>query len=202
MPGPQLPGCSLPAKYAGLLLLVGMSFAVIYVVNDTQLGPGPPPNPLGQQGQNGAGAGAGQGAGSGAGAAGPTAPIQGRVPPVSDRHFGSGQAQGTSTGALTFNLQLPVDRDKAYAQDGLAWIAFDYPGTPSAILVSLDEPENSVAISRGGDTALGVDDQCSFDITVTATQVSGHISCAEADALRDGKRIGSVAIEVDFSAGS
>lgn len=129
-------------------------------------------------------------------------PTPGTVPPVSDRHFRSGSAHAVASGDLSFDVQLPIDKDKAYAQDGLAWIAFGSPGDSRAVLVSFDEPANSVAISRGGETALGVDDQCDFDVTVTDTQVSGHITCPDADALRDGKRVGSVSIDVTFSAGS
>ncbi len=124
------------------------------------------------------------------------------MPPVSDRYFGSGSAHGVAKGDLTIDLTLPIDKDKAYVKDGLAWIAFDYPGETQAILVSLDEPENSVAISRGADTALGVDDQCDFQLTVTAAEVSGTITCPEADVIRNGQKVGIVSIDVDFTAGS
>lgn len=124
------------------------------------------------------------------------------IPPVSDRHFSFGTTHAIATGDVSLEMNLPVDRDKAYAQDGLAWIAFGAPGDPRAVLVSLDEPENSVAISSGGETALGVGSQCVFDITVTDEQVSGRIQCANADARRGGKKVGSTSIEVSFTASS
>jgi hypothetical protein len=126
----------------------------------------------------------------------------GAIPAVSNRHFESGTALGVASGDLTFNLSLPIDRDQAYAQDGLAWIAFGEPGDVNTILVSLDEPENSVAISRGTETALGVGAQCQFNITVTGDEVSGQIHCLEAQALRGGTRFGTVSIDVSFRAGS
>ena len=124
------------------------------------------------------------------------------ISPISDRHFTSGNAQGQSTGAISFDFDLPVDKDKAYAQDDLAWIAFGGPGEPRAILVSLDEPEDSVAISQGSMTVLGTGGQCQFAISVTADLVEGDVDCVEADALRDGQRIGFATLHVHFTAGS
>ena len=125
-----------------------------------------------------------------------------KIPAISDRRFTSGSAQGQTAGDIAFDFDLAVDRDKAYAQDGLAWIAFGGPGEPRAILVSLDEPENSVAISEGSMTVVGTGGQCQFAIAVTPELVEGDIDCLEADALRDGKRVGFATLHVHFTAGS
>ena len=176
------PGCATFAKFLAFALLGGMALAVAFFAQHSVSGlTGPQPS---------------------APRATVTPTISQDVPAVSDRHFGSGSTHAVVSGDLTFDVTLPIDKDQAYAQDGLAWIAFGSPGDPRAVLVSLDEPANSVAISRNGETALGVDDQCNFEITVTAADVSGHISCPFADALRGGVKFGEVSIEVDFSAGS
>lgn len=173
------PGCATVAKAAVVLALAGLTLGLLLFTQHGFSGPAPT-------------------------AARPTVlpTISQVMPGISDRYFGSGQAHGVATGDLTFDLTLPIDKDKAYVKDGLAWIAFDYPGQTEAILVSLNEPENSVAISRGAETVLGVDDECDFRLTVTDAEVSGHISCPGADALRNGVKIGDAEIELDFSAGS
>jgi len=176
----QLAGCATFGRYLVLALLGGLALAVLLLTRPSGLGPVVP--------QSG-----------GVTRAGPT---PGGVPAVSNRHFESGSAHGVAAGDLSLGFFLPIDRDQAYAQDGLAWIAFGEPGEPEAILVSLDEPENSVAISRGGETALGVGRQCQFNIVVTGDEVSGTITCREADALRDGRKVGHVSIDVSFRAGS
>src|SRR5689334_14311821 len=43
------------------------------------------------------------------------------IPSISDRHFRTGKAHGEATGAVSLTLDLPTDKDKAYAQDGLVW---------------------------------------------------------------------------------
>jgi hypothetical protein len=176
----QLAGCATFGRYLVLALLGGLTLAVLYLTSSSGRGPLVPQN----------------------GGATRERPTPGGIPVVSNRHFESGSAHGVAVGDLGFDLSLPIDRDKAYAQDGLAWIAFGAPGDPDAILVSLDEPENSVAISRGGETALGVGGQCQFSIAVTGDAVSGTISCVEADALRGGTKVGHVSIDVSFTAGS
>jgi hypothetical protein len=176
----QLAGCATFGRYLVLALLCGLTIAVMFLARPSGIGPLVP--------QSGGGT--------------STRPTPGGIPVVSNRHFASGSAHGVAVGAVSLDLSLPTDRDKAYAQDGLAWIAFGEPGDTDAILVSLDEPENSVAISRGGETALGVGGQCQFNITVTGDQVSGTITCVEADALRGGTKVGHVSIDVSFTAGS
>ena len=176
----QLAGCATFGRYLVVALLGGLLVAVLYFESHIVLGPVVP-----------------QGGGATV-----VRRTPGAIPAVSNRHFESGTAIGVASGDLTFNSSLPIDRDQAYAQDGLAWIAFSEPGELNTILVSLDEPENSVAISRGTETALGVGAQCQFNITVTGDEVSGQIHCPEAQALRGGTKFGTVSIDVSFRAGS
>jgi hypothetical protein len=149
-----------------------------------------------------------QGAGAAAvpGARGPGNPNAlgggGSVPSISDRFFSSGSVESTVTGDLSFDVDLSIDQLRSYVKRDLAWIAFGGE-TGTTVLVSFHEPENSVAISdNNGHTALGVDDQCVFNVTVTAALVSGHVSCPQAQALHGGERVGTTAIELDFSAGT
>jgi hypothetical protein len=176
----QLAGCATFGRYLVVALLGGLALAVLYFSRPSGLGTVVPQN----------------------GGTTVARPTQGGIPVVSNRHFESGSANGVAVGDVSINLSLPIDRDKAYAQDGLAWIAFGEPGNTDSILISLDEPENSVALSHGRETALGVGGQCRFDIVVTGDDVSGSISCLEADALRDGTKVGHVSIDVSFGAGS
>lgn len=144
--------------------------------------------PQAQQGQNGPGNGVGGGQLS-------------DVPIISDRLFSTGSVQSTVSGDLTFDVDLSLDTDKSYVADDLAWIAYEDGGLVT-VLVSLHEPENSVAISDGQHTALGVDTQCVFNVTVTPALVSGHVSCPKAQALDGAKQVGTTSIELDFSAGT
>jgi hypothetical protein len=141
-------------------------------------------------------------AGSNSGTPAPATPPAQRIPRIPDGNFGFGSATGSVTGAVSFSIALPIDVDKAYAKDGLAWIAFGAPGDLRAILVTFDEPENSVAMSTGSATVLGTGSQCTFDVTVANKQVSGRIVCPDADAYRGADLIGRVSIDVSFTAGS
>jgi len=180
----QLAGCATFGRYLVLALLGGLALAVLYFSRPSGLGTVVPQD----------------------GGTTSARPTPGGIPAVSNRHFTSGQADGVAVGAgagaVNLKLSLQIDTDKAYAQDGLAWIAFEQPPDTDAILISLDEPEDSVAISRGGKTALGVGGQCQFNITVTGDKVSGTIHCLEADALSDGAKVGHVSIDVSFWAKS
>lgn len=178
----QLDGCVTMGRFLVLMLLTGLAMAVLAFVSgfSTLNQPNGPHTGGGTMTED---------------------PHRG-IPPISDRHFTSGSAQGQSKGPIAFTFDLPIDRDKAYVQDGLAWIAFGGPGDPRAILVSLDEPEDSVAISEGSTTVVGTGGQCQFAISVTASLVEGDIDCVEADARRDGAYIGVVTMNVHFTAGS
>lgn len=122
-------------------------------------------------------------------------------PRIPDAHFASGSATATVTGDMTAQMSLPTDKDKAYAQDGLAWFAFDLPGETNAILVTLDEPENSVAVSNGTQTAWATSDQCEvFTVSLELRVWVGMIRCAQGDLIVAGETVGQVNIKVDFSA--
>jgi hypothetical protein len=174
----QLQGCASTARFLVLALVSMLTVGVVYLLEAF----GPPPQPPSNGGVT------------------ITSSTSHFIPRIPDEHFASGSASGSSTGDVSMVLALPIDRDKAYAQDGLGWIAFGTPGSPLAILITLDEPENSVAISNNVDTARGVDAECDFDITVTGDQVSGRIQCPNGEAWRNGRKIGKASIDVSFTA--
>lgn len=174
----QLQGCASAARYLVLALVAMLSIGLLYLLHAF----GPPPQAPSNGGVTITSASHG-------------------IPRIPDAHFASGSASGASTGVVSMSLALSIDQDKAYAQDGLAWIAFGTPGSPLAILVALDEPENSVAISNNVQTVRGVDAECDFDITVTGDQVSGRIQCPNAEAWSNGRKIGKASLDVSFTAG-
>jgi hypothetical protein len=130
------------------------------------------------------------------------------VPPVSERFFSGGSVQATVTGDFTLTTSLSVDRIRSYvSNEGLAWIGFgvEIGGGPDdpEVLITFDEPGDSVTVAQGTTFAKGVDDQCRFEVQVTASLVSGHISCPSATVYTGaGEESGSAAIDVMFTAGS
>jgi hypothetical protein len=149
------------------------------------------------QGNAGAGQGLGNGAGQGQGNANNVADRP--IPEVSDRYYDSGDASTTVTGPFSLTDQIAIDPVASYSQDGLSWISFN-DGGDAEILVVFGEPENSVTVAQGTNVAIGRDDACNFDITVTASSVSGSISCAAADVMNGSEPSGqTVRIELQFS---
>jgi hypothetical protein len=131
------------------------------------------------------------------------------IPPISDRLFTGGSAQAAVTGDMSFNANLSTDKLRSYVQDGLSWIGFGSEGASDGtaeILITFGEgdPGNTVNVTSGDGerVAIGKDDQCQFSVHVTATVVSGHVSCPSADVFSGTKVVGKVSIELDFSASS
>jgi hypothetical protein len=121
------------------------------------------------------------------------------IPAISDRYFASGSVHALVHGYFEFDISPSLDEDNSYVKDGFAWIG--YGKTSPTVLVSLNEPENSVAVSDGHRTALGVDSQCVFNVRVTDGEISGSVKCEHAQALLDGEVVGTESIVIDrFSA--
>jgi hypothetical protein len=124
------------------------------------------------------------------------------VPPISERYFGSGSVQARVEGAMSVDANLEIDTIKSYvSNDGLAWIAYgaQQPGADE-VLITFNEPEDTVTVAQGARFVKGLDDECRFDVTVTDALVSGHISCPAAEAYEGDQPIGQASIEVDFTA--
>jgi hypothetical protein len=47
-----------------------------------------------------------------------------------------------------------------------------------------------------------VDDECTFNVTVTDDTISGHVSCPNAQALDVGAKVAATSIELEFTATS
>jgi hypothetical protein len=128
------------------------------------------------------------------------------IPDISDRSFAGGTTQASTSGFVSLDMDLPIDEISSYVNtDGLAWISFgSLPADARGeILIALNEPENSITLSRGDVVVIGRDDDCIFDLDVTETTVSGHISCTgvEGENTANGST-GPVDIELDFTADS
>jgi hypothetical protein len=125
------------------------------------------------------------------------------VPYISERLFSGGTTQGTVAGAFSVP-DLTINSYTSYVDnEGLAWIAFGegIAGEPEA-LITFNEPENAITVANGGFSATGQDGDCTFDVHVTPTVVSGHISCHDLQAMNGGEAAGTVSIELDFTASS
>ena len=144
-----------------------------------------------QQAQQNSGPGQGQGSGNGV--------VNRPIPAVSDRYYDTGDASTTVTGPFSLSGQIAIDAIKSYSQDGLSWIDFNDSGGTEALVV-FGEPSNSVTIAQGPNVAIGRDDACNFDITVTESSVSGSVSCAAADVMNGSEPSGQTAsIHLQFS---
>jgi hypothetical protein len=180
-PGPR--GCQFPVIALGvaLVLLLMLSGAAILMIFGGLPGNAPPPGPVG--------------------------PGNDSIPPISDRLFTDGSAQAAVKGDLSINANLSTDKIRSYVQDGLSWIGFGTEGAndgTAEILITFGEgdPGNSVEVTSGDRVAIGKDAQCQFSVHVTATLVSGHVSCPSADVFNGTEVVGKVSIELDFSASS
>ncbi|HJP87653.1 MAG TPA: hypothetical protein VJ850_01300 [Candidatus Limnocylindrales bacterium] len=127
-----------------------------------------------------------------------TGPIDNPIPKISKEFFSSGQVEATVSGGFVLHVSPRLDKEKAYSDGDLAWITYG-KGNPT-VLVSFGEDENSVAVSDGTNTALGVDDQCAFDVHVNGLTVTGHIECDAGKWLRGAEVMGTTNIVVDFAA--
>ena len=125
-----------------------------------------------------------------------------QIPLVSPRIYTTGSAQATVVGSFQFSDQIEIDPHASYTTpNGESWISFIDWGNPDAgeILVVFNEPENSVTVTEGTTVAMGRDDACNFDIQVMPSSVSGSVSCASVEVMREGQSSGTSSIQLQFS---
>jgi hypothetical protein len=199
-------GCATPTMLLGVVAFLAVIsivvLAAVFGMGDSLLGGGPAPaHPAPNAVPGGAGGIAVPRSSASPGLATAPTTVAATVPPISERTFGSGSTQAVVTGGFAEQVDLDIDTIRSYVEpEGLAWIAFGGNDGPQ-VLITFNEPEDTVTVAHGARFAKGVDGQCQFSVQVTDTLVSGHVYCPNATVYAiDGSVTGSATIELTFAA--
>jgi hypothetical protein len=125
------------------------------------------------------------------------------IPEVSARLMSAGSTHATVSGDFSIQTDLNLEPHASGVDtNNHASISFFDPGIADGpeVFISLNEPENSVAVAQGSTQVIGTDDQCQWNIQVTPDLVSGSVSCAAAEVSREGEPAGTASINLQFSA--
>lgn len=124
---------------------------------------------------------------------------------LGDNFIDGGTAMTSVGGAFSLSgQQIQADTLRSYIQGGMAWLGFGAlaGGTGAAeILITLNEGgQDTVTVAQGDLAAIGQDDDCQWNIEVTESSVSGTISCASVEVLRNTTApAGTASIQLQFS---
>lgn len=106
-----------------------------------------------------------------------------------DSFIVGGSATTAVSGELTLSEQIQADTLRSEIQAGKAWLGFGdlVGGTGAAeILVTLNESgQDTVTVAQGDLAAIGQDEDCEWNITVSASSVSGTVSCSAVEVWRN-----------------
>lgn len=127
----------------------------------------------------------------------------GPIPPISSRTLSGGQVHATVSGFFAVDANVALNPDRSSAGEFETWL---YYGTTELATVRvgifLGEPQY-VQIGRDLFTAQSQGEECTMQVNVTGSLISGHISCTGVSAYDlGGTTSGTVTIELDFTADS
>lgn len=128
----------------------------------------------------------------------------GDVPTISTRFFVGGSAHVSVSGHFDIDADVAMNTSASYADGEMTWLQYGDSGSDAPnVLITFGGGDSGVGPALGTYTAIGSSAECSVDVEVTDTSVSGHFSCPEVTAYNsaDGS-LGTVAIEVDYTADS
>jgi hypothetical protein len=126
------------------------------------------------------------------------------LPVISGRTYITGSAQVKVTGAFQFDAVIPINKQASFSDGEMTWIQYGDSGSEQPnllVTVSLQELGFGIGLGKKVSTAGG--EQCSGDMDVKPTMITGHYKCPGITSYdpRDGK-MGKVTIEIDMTAGS
>jgi hypothetical protein len=130
--------------------------------------------------------------------------VGGDVPGISTRTFTGGRAQMKVSGFFAIDAGQDLNKPASLSDGEYTWIQYGDSGAETAnATITFGEGDSGVSIGLGSYTATGTSPECSKNVDVTDTTVSGHFSCTGvAGYNKDNGSMGKVNIEIDFVANS
>ncbi len=127
----------------------------------------------------------------------------GGIPPISTRTIHGGQVHATVSGFFGVDTTVAINTGVTSAGEFDTWLFYGTGGTQgTSIGIFLGDPQY-VQVTSGTVTVQSKEDECTMQVQVTASSISGHVSCTGVTAydLPAGTN-GLVTIELDFTADS
>jgi hypothetical protein len=130
-------------------------------------------------------------------------------PTISGRTFTGGSAKVTVTGSTKITQEIPLNTVASFSDGESTWLQFGASGSadPNALITYSQTKEIGITIGQGkfiatGGIMYGEKPQCSGNVSVTATLVSGQYKCSGITSKQASGGMGEVNIEVTFTAKS
>jgi hypothetical protein len=133
-----------------------------------------------------------------------TASAAAPLPVISGRSYISGSAKVKVTGDFQVDAVIPINKQASFSDGEMTWIQYGDSGSEQPnLLVTVSAEELGFGIGLGKKVSTAGGEQCTGDMDVEATMVTGHYNCAGITSHdpRDGK-MGKVTFEIDMTAGS
>ena len=131
-------------------------------------------------------------------------PVGAKLPVISGRTYVAGSAKVKVTGTFQFNADIPINKQASFGDGEMTWIQYGVSGAEEPnLLVTVSLYELGFGIGLGKQAATAGGEQCTGDMDVKPTMITGHYKCLGIMSYdpRDGK-MGRVDIEIDMTAGS
>jgi hypothetical protein len=128
----------------------------------------------------------------------------GDIPTISARSFTGGSAQVHVSGMFTIDQDIAINTAASYGAGDFTWLQYGDSGaeTPNA-LITFGDGDSGALVGLGSVSATGTSAECTWDVAVTDTSVSGTYSCTGVTGYNpDDGSTGTIDIEIAFTADS
>jgi hypothetical protein len=130
-------------------------------------------------------------------------------PTISGRQFTGGSIKVTVTGSTTITQDIPINTQASFGDGESTWLQYGASGAaePNALITYSQTKEIGITIGQGkfiatGGILNGEKPDCSGKTSVTPTLVSGSYACAGLTSKQASGGMGTVDINVTFTAQS
>ncbi|HEV8125311.1 MAG TPA: hypothetical protein VGP80_13780 [Gemmatimonadales bacterium] len=129
------------------------------------------------------------------------------VPVISARTYVSGSVTVIVKGSFQMNQVIEINKPASISDGEMTWLQFGASGSSTGdVLVTYGEDIGDgvgVHVGKGKPTATAGSELCTGDLTITASQLSGHYTCAGVVSYDSSTgTMGKVDIEISFTAKS
>jgi hypothetical protein len=129
------------------------------------------------------------------------------VPTISARQFKGGSAKVIVKGSFQIDQVVAINTVASISDGEMTWLQFGASGSaqPNALITYGQDIGEGVGINvgKGKLTVTAGSDPCVGEVTITATLMSGHYTCAGVTSYDAATgRMGTVDIEITFTAQS
>jgi hypothetical protein len=141
--------------------------------------------------------------------AAPAAAQADTFPTISGRQYSGGSAKLTVTGSTRISQEVPINTQASFGDGTSTWLQFGVSGAadPNVLITYGETKETGIIIGHGKFIATGVitpgeKSECSGKATVTGNLITGEYACTGVTSKNADGSLGTVNINVSFTAKS